>query len=115
MVVHLRMQRGAASCRRRNVALRHVDDERELQQRMAVFTNKADEIAEELGNWSMRERVFTMEYARRQRFCDWTGVDVDWTIDNEDVRVIAGTMGRFPAFHQTGWRILQTAKYIRDN
>ncbi|MHC5024847.1 MAG: hypothetical protein ACYTGG_13240 [Planctomycetota bacterium] len=98
-----------------NVALRHVADERDLQHKMAVFTNKADEIANRLGNWSLRERVFTMEYARRQRFNDWTGVDTEWTIDHEDVRVIAGTMGRFPAFHDTGWQILRSAKVIAEN
>jgi hypothetical protein len=98
-----------------NVALRHVTDDRRLQQTMAVFTNKADEIADRLGNWSMRERVFTLEYARRQRFADWTGVDTEWTIDHEDVRVITGTMGRFPTFHRTGWQILRTAKVIAKN
>ncbi|MHC4219088.1 MAG: hypothetical protein ACYSU7_11605, partial [Planctomycetota bacterium] len=45
-----------------NIALRHLPDERDVQQHMAVFTNKADEIANRLDNWSMRERVFTMQY-----------------------------------------------------
>ncbi|MHC4946741.1 MAG: hypothetical protein ACYTG1_00555 [Planctomycetota bacterium] len=98
-----------------NVALRHLTDQREMQRRMAVFTNKADEVAEQLGNWSIRERVFTMEYARRQRFTDWSGMESEWTIDTDDVRVITGTMGRFPVFHETGWRILRTAKVIRGN
>jgi hypothetical protein len=98
-----------------NVALRHVRNEKQLQQAMAVFTNKADEIANHLDNWSMRERVFTMEFARRQRLTDWTGIEPEWMIDSEDVRVIAGTMGRFPAFHSTGWRILQTARVVRNS
>jgi len=98
-----------------NVALRHLTDEKRLQQAMAVFTNKADEIANHIDNWSMRERVFTMEFARRQRLSDWTGLEPDWTIDSDDVRVLAGTMGRFPAFHGTGWRILQTARVIRNS
>lgn len=98
-----------------NVALRHLDDPRDLQQRMAVFTNKADEIADRMRNWAIRERVFTMEYARRQRFVDWTGVESDWAIDNDDVRVITGTMGRFPAFRHTAWRILRTAKLVKGN
>jgi hypothetical protein len=96
-----------------NVALRHLDDPRELQHRMAIFTNKADEIAECMRNWAIRERVFTMEYARRQRFVDWTGVEADWAIDSDDVRVITGTMGRFPAFRGTAWRILRTAKVVK--
>ncbi len=98
-----------------NIALRHISDEKKLQQSMALFTNKADEIANHLDNWSMRERVFTMEFARRQRMTDWTGIEPDWAIDSDDVRVLAGTMGRFPAFHGTGWRILQTAKVIRNS
>lgn len=98
-----------------NVALRHITDEKRLQQAMAVFTNKADEIANHLDNWSMRERVFTMEFMRRRRLADWTGVASDWTIDTEDVRVLAGTMGRFPAFHSTGWNILQNARVIRES
>jgi hypothetical protein len=97
-----------------NIALRHVHDERQLQQFMAVFTNKAEEIANRLDNWAMRERVFTMEYARRQRFLEWTGIETEWTIDSDDVRVVTGTMGRFPSFRKTGWMILQTAKVIRD-
>lgn len=97
-----------------NIALRHIHDEKQLQQAMAVFTNKADEIANHLDNWSMRERVFTMEFARRQRLSDWTGIESEWTIDNEDVRVLAGTMGRFPAFHGTGWQILRTARIVRN-
>ncbi len=98
-----------------NAALRHLTDEKMLQQNMAVFTNKAEEIAERLDNWTMRERVFTMEYARRQRFVEWTGLESEWTIDQDDVRVVAGTMGRFPMFRQTGWKILETAKVIRNN
>lgn len=98
-----------------NVALRHLTDEKRLQQVMAVFTNKADEIANHLDNWSMRERVFSMEFMRRQRLTNWTGIASDWTIDAEDVRVLAGTMGRFPAFQSTGWNILQNARVIRES
>lgn len=98
-----------------NVALRHLTDEKELQRCMSLFTRKADEIAAELGNWSMRERVFSMELARRQRFSDWTGVETEWTIDSEDVRLITGTMGRIPSFQRTGWEILRSAKVVREN
>jgi hypothetical protein len=97
-----------------NVALRHMTDERRLQQCMAVFTNKADEIAEKLGNWALRERVLTMEYERRRRLGDWTGVESDWVMDREDLRTITGTMGRFPSFRGTAWRILRAARVIRD-
>jgi hypothetical protein len=98
-----------------NIALRHLDDERELQQRMAVFTNKADEIADRLDNWSMRERVYTMQYVRWERAQSSTGFDIPCVIDADDVRVLAGTMGRFPTFRDTGWRILQSAQIVDGN
>ena len=98
-----------------NIALRHLDDERSLQQHMAVFTNKADEIAEHLNNWSMRERVFTMQYKRWERAAEATGLDIPCALDSDDVRVIAGAMGRFPTFRETGWRILQSAQIVEGN
>ena len=98
-----------------NIALRHVTDERELQHHMAIFTNKADEIADRMNNWSLRERVFTMQYASHQRFLDWTGRMVSLTLDTDDVRALVGTMGRFTTFRETGWRLLQTARVVRDD
>jgi hypothetical protein len=98
-----------------NIALRHIDDERLLQQHMAVLTNKAEEIADRLDNWSMRERVFTMQYARWERAQSSTGFDIPCVIDTDDVRVIAGTMGRFPTFRDTGWKILQSAQIVDGN
>jgi len=98
-----------------NIALRHLDDDRALQQHMAVFTNKADEIAERLNNWSMRERVCTMQYKRWQRATEATGLDFPCALDSDDVRVIAGAMGRFPTFRETGWRILQSAQIVEGN
>ena len=95
-----------------NVALRHLDDEKQLQSTMAVLTNKADEVANHLDHWAMRERVFTLEYARRQRFQAWTGVDAEWTLDRDDLRVLTGAMGRFPEFRVTGWRILDRARLV---
>jgi hypothetical protein len=95
-----------------NIALRHCSDERALQQHMAVFTNKADEIANLLDDWSMRERVFTMQYTRWERAAGSTCFEIPCVIDSDDVRVITGTMGRFPTFRKTGWRILQTAQII---
>jgi hypothetical protein len=98
-----------------NIALRHLDDERELQRHMAIFTNKADEIADRMNNWSLRERVFTMQYASHRRFLDWTGRMLSLTLDNDDVRALVGTMGRFPTFRDTGWKLLQTARVVRDD
>jgi hypothetical protein len=95
-----------------NIALRHLADERAVQQHMAVFTNKADEIANELDNWSMRERVFTMQYTRWERAAGSTCFEIPCVIDSDDVRVITGTIGRFPTFRETGWRILHTAQIV---
>ena len=98
-----------------NIALRHLTDERDLQHHMAIFTNKADEIADRMNNWSLRERVFAMQYASHQKFLDWTGRMLALTLDNDDVRALVGTMGRFPAFRDTGWKLLQTARVVRDD
>jgi len=95
-----------------NIALRHLDDERELQQHMAVFTNKADEISNLLDDWPMRERVFTMQHTRWERATGSTGFEIPVVIDSDDVRIITGAMGRFPFFKDTGWRILRTAQII---
>jgi hypothetical protein len=97
-----------------NITLRHLAD-RSLQKSMALFTNKGYEIADRLNNWAMRERLFTMEFIQRQRLNDLAGFEVDWMIDSEEVRTIVGTMGRFPSFRQTGWRILQTATVVDSN
>ena len=92
-----------------NIALRGLQ-EPQLHHNMAVFTNKAIEIADRLGNWSMRERAFTMEHFRRRRVADSTGFQPDWVLDEDDIRVITGTMGRFPGFRETGWHILEKAR-----
>ena len=96
-----------------NIALRHLDDERELQQNMAVFTNKADEISETLDDWALRERVFTMQHTQWERAAGSTGFRIPCVIDNDDVRVITGAMGRFPCFRATGWCILESAQIIK--
>jgi len=96
-----------------DIAFRHFSAG-DLQRHVAVFTNKGYEIADRLNNLAMRERLFTMEFARRQRLNELAGLDVEWTIDSEEVRVIVGTMGRFPLFKSTGWKILQSATIIDD-
>jgi hypothetical protein len=94
-----------------NIALRHLDDPA-FHRAMAVFTNKAVEIADRLGNWTLRERAFSLEHMRRCRLQRTTGFEADWVLDEEDVRTIAGTMGRFPSFRETGWRILAEARIV---
>jgi hypothetical protein len=97
-----------------NITLRHLDGE-ELHHHMAIFTNKAIEIAERLGNWSMRERAFTLEHFRRQQ-AKMEGVpDQGWPLDEEDIRIITGTMGRFPSFREVGWQILRGANVLESD
>lgn len=95
------------------IALRHLDGH-ELHRAMAVCTNKALEIADRLDHWALRERAFTMERFRRQRVEDATGCEPEWLLDEEDVRMLAGTMGRFPTFRAAGWRILESARLFSD-
>lgn len=97
-----------------NIAIRHISDERDLHRMMALFTNKADEIANRMDNWSMRERVFTLQYTGHQRFVGWTGQEMPMTIDSDDIKMITGTMGRFPQFRKTGWNILQSANVVQS-
>jgi hypothetical protein len=96
-----------------NIALRHLTG-RKLQQAMAVFTNKALEIADRLDNWALRERVFTMQFTLHQVLTDSTGLELDFTIDGDDMRLICGTMGRFPMFRRVGWQIFDTAKVVNE-
>jgi hypothetical protein len=97
-----------------NIALRHLGPT-EVHRPMAILTNKAGEIADALGNWSLRERAFTLENFRRQRIADLTGLEPDWFLDEEEIRTISGTMGRFPGFRDIGWRILDAAHIFDPN
>ncbi len=94
-----------------NVALRGLSGP-ELHRHMAIFSNKTSEIAERLENWSLRERAFTFEHLRRQRMNESLGYSTEWALDDEDVRTVTGTMGRFPSFRDTGWRILESARSL---
>jgi len=86
------------------------DEGERFEQAIAICTNKAAEIADHLDHWPMRERAFTIEWFRREHVvranCDEA---VAWTLDSDDVRVLVGTMGRFPLFRPTGWKILEHA------
>lgn len=97
-----------------NIAQRHLKDP-DFHRAMAIFTNKAVEIADRLGNWSLRERAFSLEHLRRRRLARTAGFEAEWVLDEEDVRTIAGTMGRFPSFRDTGWQILSVAKVVEQS
>ena len=94
-----------------NIAVRYLQDP-QFHRAMAVFTNKAVEIADRLDNWSLRERAFSLEQARRDRLQKSTGFDAEWVLDEDEVRTITGTMGRFPSFRETGWKILTEARIV---
>ena len=97
-----------------NISLRHLEGE-DLHHHMALCTNKAIEIAERLGNWSMRERAFTLEHFRRQQ-AKLEGIpEQGWPLDEDDIRVITGTMGRFPSFREVGWQILRGANVLESD
>ncbi|MDP7086001.1 MAG: hypothetical protein QF360_00065 [Phycisphaerales bacterium] len=97
-----------------NIAMRHISDERELHRLLALFTNKADEIADRLDNWAMRERVFSIQFDGHRRFIGWTGQNTPLTIDTDDIRMITGTMGRFPQFRDIGWNMLESANMVTE-
>jgi len=94
-----------------NIAVRYLQDP-QFHRAMAIFTNKAVEIADRLDNWSLRERAFSLEQARRDRLQQSTGFDAEWVLDEDEVRTITGTMGRFPSFRETGWKILTEARIV---
>ena len=94
-----------------NIALRHLSG-RALHRHVGLFTTRALEVADELDNWAMRERAFTVEHFRRKRVADETGFEPDWLIDDDRLRILAGTMSRFPAFREPGWEILRSARIL---
>jgi hypothetical protein len=87
----------------------------DLEQAIAICTNKAAEIADHLDLWPMRERAFTLEWFRRQQVVRTRPEELaTWTLDTDDVRVLVGTMGRFPLFRPMGWAILHHAEIIES-
>lgn len=94
------------------IVLRWSDDETFIDRQLAILTNKADEVARRTGNWALRERIWMLEYSRTEL---GTGIDFSATVlDPEDLRDLAGTMGRFPSFRQIGWSLLRTARRIEE-
>jgi len=99
-----------------NISVRHLKGE-SRDRYAAVFSTKAQEIADRLGNWAIRERVFTLEHDLRfVNSSNGATVDIPadrkWVMDREDVRNLLGTMGRFHRFRRTGWSILRQAIII---
>lgn len=80
---------------------------------LAILTNKADEVAERLGHWALRERLFTVEHLHRVLAARSGEAPPAWNLDDDDVRTLMGTMGRFPHFRRLGWRILRAVRQER--
>lgn len=86
-----------------HVVLREIDEPAQRDRLLAILSNKATEVAEATGNWSLRERIFTVEFLRRAGGADDSVLDVD------DVRILSGVMGRFPSFRRLGWSLVRRA------
>ena len=56
-----------------------------------------------------------MQFEGRQRLIGWTGQKIPIVIDNDDIRLITGTMGRFPQFRNTGWSILNCGNIVQES
>lgn len=96
-----------------NIALRHLSG-RKLQQSVAVFNEKLLEIAQRFKNWRLLERAVSMQYALHERVADATGLDVPYTLDSEDLKLISGTIGRFPRFRRLGWDLIDNATIVAE-
>lgn len=89
-----------------NIALRHVRDLGAKERALAIFTNKADELAAVTGNWVLREQIWRIEHLHRRQRDSERGSSPPWVLDQEDLGTLAGVMGRFPGFRAVGWAIL---------
>lgn len=94
------------------LASRTLSDPDQLDRYLAIFTNKAHEIAERTGSWTLRERVFSLEHFRKQQAFALS--EPGRTLDAEDLRILTGAMGRFPLFRQRGWELIRTSSMGRD-
>ena len=95
-----------------NICLEHLAEDR-ADQPLAILTNKAHEIASRLDNWALRERAFTLEHACERMSPSRSMALGTSLVDSEDIGLLVGTMGRFPTFRATGWRILESAGFVR--
>jgi len=85
-----------------HVAMRHLDDRSNAERWVGIFTNKADEVAERLGHWALRERLLSIDHQLGP-----AAPLADRPFDREDLRAVTGAMSRFPQFRSTGWEILR--------
>lgn len=85
----------------------------QLQRTMALLLGKLAEIADFKGNWAFRERALTLEHMTRRKLREDCDLEIPLILEDEDVRRIAGVMGRFPRFRRVGWELLRDARLVR--
>lgn len=95
------------------IALRHLPD-REKSRVVAVLCEKGYELADRRDNWMLRQRIFEIDHSLRGFESSALGVDRDWVLDRDDVRVLVGTMGRYEGFRAKGWAILNGATIVKE-
>jgi hypothetical protein len=88
-----------------NIVRRHLDGRQQAEE-LARFVRELGDIAEQLGNWAFRAEAASIELDRRDR-ARGHGIELEpWVLDQQSMRTLIHTMGRLPAFRETGWRIL---------
>lgn len=70
-------------------------------QAFGILSNKALEIASELGNWAFRERIYSLQCVLQAKV-----PSSGFVLDDEDRAEIVAVMSRFPDFVQQGWSLL---------
>jgi len=90
------------------VAANQIRDQKRREQTIAIFTNKADEVASISSNWAHRERIWAMELLHRTSQLEQAAEP--WVIDEDDARELSGAMARFPRFRKIGWQIFRSAR-----
>lgn len=88
-----------------NIALRHWRGSHLLDV-LACSGAKLKRIAERIDHWAFRAKASTIELERRDHARD-RAIDLEpWHMDSRSLTSLIHTMGRLPAFRETGWRIL---------
>jgi hypothetical protein len=90
-----------------HVAMRHLHEREDAERWVGIFTNKADEVAERLGHWALRERLLSIDH----QVGPVAPVE-DRPFDREDLKTVTGAMSRFPQFRSTGWEILRCHGHV---
>ncbi len=88
------------------IALHDLTREDDVSREMAFFTEHAHRLLDGISCWPIHERLFTLEHTRWFQ-TDTTGIPIDPpALDREELRIILGTMARFPTFRPIGRHLL---------